>query len=90
MPHVRRRVCPEFGARGIAIRDELELELRVTEKREIKVETLLVGGRGFEPLTSSVSRKRSPPELTAREAQSRAEEAGSGIEPLYGALQAPA
>ena len=27
--------------------------------------TSLVGGRGFEPLTSSVSRKRSPPELTA-------------------------
>lgn len=26
----------------------------------------MVGGRGFEPLTSSVSRKRSPPELTAR------------------------
>ena len=25
-----------------------------------------MGGRGFEPLTSSVSRKRSPPELTAR------------------------
>jgi hypothetical protein len=26
----------------------------------------LVGDRGFEPLTSSVSRKRSPPELIAR------------------------
>ena len=26
----------------------------------------LVGARGFEPLTSSVSRKRSPPELSAR------------------------
>jgi hypothetical protein len=28
--------------------------------------TLLVGGRGFEPLTPSASRKCSPPELTAR------------------------
>jgi hypothetical protein len=26
-----RRICPEFGAHGIAIRDELEL--KVTEKR---------------------------------------------------------
>jgi hypothetical protein len=30
---------------------------------------LLVGARGFEPLTSSVSRKRSPPELSARTAR---------------------
>src|SRR2546423_6251924 len=28
--------------------------------------SLLVGARGFEPLTSSASRKRSPPELSAR------------------------
>ena len=27
---------------------------------------LSVGARGFEPLTSSASRKRSPPELSAR------------------------
>src|SRR5207244_12996114 len=29
-------------------------------------DSLLVGARGFEPLTSSVSGKRSPPELSAR------------------------
>jgi hypothetical protein len=29
----------------------------------------VVGGEGFEPSTSSTSRKRSPPELTARRVQ---------------------
>jgi hypothetical protein len=55
----------------------------------------LVGARGFEPLTSSVSGKRSPPELSARCRDSIKRpgdhlEAGTGIEPVYGALQAPA
>jgi hypothetical protein len=36
---------------------------------------LAVGGTGIEPVTSSVSGKRSPAELTAREAE-------AGIEPL--------
>jgi hypothetical protein len=51
---------------------------------------LRVGGRGFEPLTSSASRKRCPPELTARGTSVGPGEAGSGIEPLYGVLQTPA
>jgi hypothetical protein len=41
----------------------------------------LVGGTGIEPVTSSVSGKRSPAELTAPEAE-------AGIEPAYRALQA--
>ena len=40
-----------------------------------------VGRTGFEPVTSSVSGKRSPAELTAPEAE-------AGIEPAYRALQA--
>jgi hypothetical protein len=42
-----------------------------------------VGARGFEPLASSASRKRSTPELSARSPAwySRAE-AGTGIEPV--------
>jgi hypothetical protein len=40
-----------------------------------------VGGTGIEPVTSSVSGKRSPAELTAPEAE-------AGIEPAYRALQA--
>jgi hypothetical protein len=42
---------------------------------------VLVGGTRFELVTSSVSGKRSPAELTAREAE-------AGIEPAYRALQA--
>jgi hypothetical protein len=42
---------------------------------------LRVGGTRFELVTSSVSGKRSPAELTAREAE-------AGIEPAYRALQA--
>jgi hypothetical protein len=41
----------------------------------------IVGGTRFELVTSSVSGKRSPAELTAREAE-------AGIEPAYRALQA--
>ena len=36
------------------------------EKPALTCRYFLVGARGFEPLTSSVSRKRSPPELSAR------------------------
>jgi hypothetical protein len=43
----------------------------------------LVGARGFEPLASSASRKRSTPELSARSpAWYRRAEAGTGIEPV--------
>jgi hypothetical protein len=52
--------------------------------------TLLVGARGFEPLTSSASRKRSPPELSARADIVSGLEAGTGIEPVCEALQASA
>ena len=47
----------------------------------------LVGGTGIEPVTSSVSGKRSPAELIARE---RAFEVETGFEPVYTALQAVA
>ncbi|MEA2521976.1 MAG: hypothetical protein QOI81_1622 [Actinomycetota bacterium] len=56
----------------------------------------MVGDRGFEPLTSSVSRKRSPPELIARSGvegtafEPSGAEAGTGIEPVCEALQASA
>jgi hypothetical protein len=52
----------------------------------------VVGARGFEPLTSSVSRKRSPPELSALfpPMVPGKIEAGTGIEPVYEALQASA
>ena len=49
-----------------------------------------VGDSGFEPLTSSASRKRSPPELIARTWYSFARpfrEAAPGIEPGYRVLQ---
>jgi hypothetical protein len=52
-----------------------------------------VGARGFEPLTSSASRKRSTPELSARVRAtmlldgSDGSEAGTGIEPVYRVLQ---
>jgi hypothetical protein len=58
----------------------------------------MVGARGFEPLTSSVSGKRSPPELSALVVHEAGEpmvqpcdvEAGTGIEPVCEALQASA
>src|SRR5262249_17283137 len=45
----------------------------------------MVGGTGIEPATSSVSGKRSPAELTARDM-----EVETGIEPVCTALQAVA
>ena len=42
-----------------------------------------MGDSGFEPLTSSASRKRSPPELIAHTHR----EAAPGIEPGYRVLQ---
>jgi hypothetical protein len=49
-----------------------------------------VGRTGIEPVTSCVSSKRSPAELTPPDPGILAEgiEAASGIEPLYRALQA--
>jgi hypothetical protein len=47
----------------------------------------LVGDTGIEPVTSSVSGKRSPAELIARK---RAFEVETGFEPVYTALQAVA
>jgi hypothetical protein len=49
----------------------------------------MVGAGGFEPPTSSVSGKRSPSELSARCGHATGE-AGTGIEPVYAALQAAA
>ncbi len=49
--------------------------------RAVAMASELVGGTRFELVTSSVSGKRSPAELTAREAE-------AGIEPAYRALQA--
>jgi hypothetical protein len=51
-----------------------------------------MGDSGFEPLTSSASRKRSPPELIARAHQAPLflgpfREAAPGIEPGYRVLQ---
>ncbi len=50
---------------------------------------MLVGDTGIEPVTSSVSRKRSPTELIALSAVVRAE-VETGFEPVYTALQAVA
>ena len=47
----------------------------------------VVGVTGIEPVTSSVSGKRSPAELNARMGV-EPYEAGAGIEPAYRALQA--
>ena len=47
----------------------------------------MVGDTGFEPVTSSVSRKRAP---TAPIARARGAEVGTGFEPAYTALQAVA
>ena len=47
----------------------------------------LVGDTGFEPVTSSVSRKRSPTELIALAVGAEVE---TGFEPVYTALQAVA
>ena len=54
----------------------------------------LVGDTGIEPVTSSVSGKRSPAELIALHHSERSErpycEVGTGFEPVYTALQAVA
>src|SRR4051812_22885972 len=44
----------------------------------------MVGGRGFEPLTSSVSGKRSPPELTARGRSVYPSDPGAGRRAIRG------
>ena len=42
-------------------------EISMTTRDRVRMPAVLsVGARGFEPLTSSASRKRSPPELSAR------------------------
>ena len=57
---------------------------------------MLVGDTGIEPVTSSVSGKRSPAELIALHRSVRDEpeqpscEVGTGFEPVYTALQAVA
>src|SRR5205809_6434661 len=56
------------------------------EKKEGPVtRAFVVGARGIEPLTSSASRKRSTPELSARapDPTARDLEARPGIEPVY-------
>ena len=52
---------------------------------------MLVGDTGIEPVTSSVSGKRSPAELIALSDPAPAgREVGTGFEPVYTALQAVA
>ena len=50
----------------------------------------MVRDTGIEPVTSSVSGKRSPAELIARALMQRSLEVGTGFEPVYTALQAVA
>jgi hypothetical protein len=64
--------------------------LKTERKKGPLTYEVLVGARGFEPLTSSASRKRSPPELSARGDIVSGLEAGTGIEPVCEALQASA
>jgi hypothetical protein len=70
----------EPASRPIVARIVPQASLIAARVREPSL-VVLVGGTGIEPVTSSVSGKRSPAELTAPEAE-------AGIEPAYRALQA--
>ena len=56
------------------------------DKRAVRALTTAVGDTGIEPVTSSVSGKRSPAELIAHDLA----EVETGFEPVYTALQAVA
>ena len=77
---------PEAVASDIEVTDDRDRLQRVQAREHGPSEEimgLLVGARGFEPLASSASRKRSTPELSARSsAWYRRAEAGTGIEPV--------
>jgi hypothetical protein len=60
-----------------------QAEAALYDEDPLEWAVLVVGARGFEPLTSSASRKRSPPELSAR-----ADLHFSHTDPSYTALTA--
>jgi hypothetical protein len=82
MPRGGFRDIRDEGEQPPAIRNDIGslIGSHMIDLRNLKAFDL-VGGTGIEPVASSVSGKRSPAELTAREAE-------AGIEPAYRALQA--